>query len=319
MQNNVRYENIWLVGAGPMAEAHADVLKAQGRKFTVIGRGEKRAAAFEASKGVPVLRGGIDDVLSETDFCPEYVIVATNVESLKDNLISLINRGVKNILAEKPAGLNLSQIEEVNDAAEKAGVCVYVAYNRRFFASVIKAREIINEDGGVKSFNFEFTEWAHVIEKLDKTPESLKNWLLANSSHVIDLAFYLGGTPVEMSTFTGSDDGWYGHSAVYSGAGRTDCGALFSYQANWRGPGRWSVEMITSKHRLIFRPIEKLQIQEIGSVKTEFVEIDDSLDSLYKPGLYLQARAFFEKDNSDMISLQEHVTHARLYEKISNP
>ena len=37
MQNNVRYENIWLVGAGPMAEAHADVLKAQGRKFTVIG------------------------------------------------------------------------------------------------------------------------------------------------------------------------------------------------------------------------------------------------------------------------------------------
>ena len=74
----------------------------------------------------------------------------------------------KNILVEKPAGLNKQKIMEVSELAKEKDAQVYVAYNRRYYASVLKAQEIIAEDGGVTSFNFEFTEWAHVIEKLQK-------------------------------------------------------------------------------------------------------------------------------------------------------
>ena len=42
-----------------------------------------------------------------------------------------------------------------------------MAYNRRFYASTMKAREIIQSEGGVRNFHFEMTEWAHVIGKID--------------------------------------------------------------------------------------------------------------------------------------------------------
>lgn len=50
-------------------------------------------------------------------------------------------------------------------------------------------KKIIAEDGGITSFNFEFTEWAHVIEKLDYPREVFENWFFVNSTHVVDLAF----------------------------------------------------------------------------------------------------------------------------------
>lgn len=86
---------------------------------------------------------------------------------------------------------------------------VFYAYNRRYFASVLKAQEIIAEDGGVKSFNFEFTEWGHVIEKSGHSAEDLSNWFYANSSHVVDLAFFLGGTPTQMNCVTAGELTWH--------------------------------------------------------------------------------------------------------------
>ena len=101
--------------------------------------------------------------------------------------------GVKNVLTEKPAGMNKVEIERICQVAEKNDARVYVAYNRRFYSSTAKAMEIICEDGGVKSFNFEFTEWSHVIAHLSTSPKVKNEWFLANSTHVVDLAFFFGG------------------------------------------------------------------------------------------------------------------------------
>lgn len=45
---------------------------------------------------------------------------------------------------------------------------------------------------------------------------------------------------------------WHKDGCIYTGAGIATSGALFSYQANWAAPGRWSVEIITDKH-IIFQ------------------------------------------------------------------
>jgi len=103
---------------------------------------------------------------------------------------------------------------------------------------------------------------------------------------------------------------------VVTGAGRTENGALFSYQADWAAPGRWGVEILTDKHRLIFRPLEKLQIQEIGSFCSKFYEIDDELDKVYKPGLYRQVQKFLTNKNDGMCSINEHVSNLSVYDKI---
>ena len=53
---------------------------------------------------------------------------------------------------------------------------------------------MIAEDGGVTSFHFEFTEWSHQIQHLQKAPGVMDHWVLGNSSHVLDLAFHLGAS-----------------------------------------------------------------------------------------------------------------------------
>ena len=102
------------------------------------------------------------------------------------------------MLLEKPGGINAEEIRQVRDKAKATRTKVWIAYNRRFYASVLKAQEIIRNDGGVKSFNFEFTEWPHII--LDKVESEVakNNWFLVNSTHVVDMAFLLGGFPENM-------------------------------------------------------------------------------------------------------------------------
>ncbi|WP_232055078.1 hypothetical protein [Vibrio taketomensis] len=63
--------------------------------------------------------------------------------------------------------------------------------------------------------------------------------------------------------------------------------------------------------------MEKLQIQKLGSVAVEFVEIDDSLDNEYKPGLYKQTEAFLSGDVSNLCTLSDQKQHIDLYSRIA--
>lgn len=307
---------IWIIGAGTIAQEYAKVLTALGYQFQMIGRGEEKARQVEETFGYKVIRGGLDSFIESEPNKPEAVIVATNLASLAPNTIALLKYGVKRILCEKPGFLYPEECEKVTSLAKEKDAEIYLAYNRRFFSSVLKAKEIIAEDGGVTSFNFEFTEWGHVIAKYNKPQEELKNWLYANSSHVIDLAFFLGGEPIKMDCHTAGEISWH-KPAAFVGSGVSDKGALFSYQANWAAPGRWGVEVLTSQHRLYLRPMESLQIQNLGSVAINPVEIDDHLDKEFKPGFYLETKAFLDANNMNLCSIVKQQQHVKnIYNKI---
>lgn len=308
---------VWLIGSGEMSVEYVKVLQSLGVELTVIGRGEKSAEKFTARTGVEVVTGGLDAYIATSPISPKFAIVSVGVEQLMSTTLSLINFGIKDILTEKPAGLDAKEIAIVRKAARKHHVRLFVAYNRRFYSSVLKAKEIIAEDGGVSSFNFEFTEWSHQIKDLEKAPGVKENWFLANSSHVVDLAFYIGGKPKTISCFHAGWLEWHTRSSVFVGSGVSESGALFCYQANWAAPGRWSVEILTTKHRLVFRPMEKLQVQNIGSVALEPMLIDETLDTQYKPGLYLQVKAFLEGNDGELCSIDEQMKAAAFYKKIA--
>jgi predicted dehydrogenase len=308
---------IWLVGAGIMAQDYAKVLIAQKIDFSVIGRGDKSAEEFEKNTGIRVIRGGTEHFVSSKPVIPAFAIVSVSVEQLEAVTSVLASYGVKNILAEKPSGLSQKGVDHLRRLAKKKNLDMYVAYNRRFYASVLKAKEIIALDGGISSFAFEFTEWSHIIAPLSVDSTVKEAWALANSSHVIDLAFYLGGKPTRVSCYTTGSLSWHPKAAVFTGAGKTETGALFSYHANWESPGRWGVEILTRSHRLIFRPLEKLQIQNIGSVSTDFVEIDDLLDTDYKPGLFRQVDAFLKGETAHLKTIEEQSRDISLYSRIA--
>ena len=307
------YNSVWLVGAGYMASEYCKVLRDMSVQLTVIGRGEESARKFEKATGIDVVRGGIENFKPASDKIADCAIVTVYPLSLKDTAICLIRKGVKHILLEKPGGINASELEEIRDTAAVCRCKVYVGYNRRFYASVREAKRRIEADGGIKSFNFEFTEWSDVVMEANKPAAELQEWFMANSTHVVDLAFYLGGKPVDMSCYVTGKLPWYSKASAFAGAGRTDKGIIFSYKANWDSAGRWSVEALTAKHKYIFEPMEKLRMQDKGSVRIYDVELDDKLDTEYKPGIYLQTKAFLTGDVAEIATIDEQLESAKVY------
>jgi predicted dehydrogenase len=306
-----------LVGCGPMAIAYAKVLTALGVVPVVVGRGTAAAARFESETGIAAHAGGLERWLAAGNPPVSRAIVAVGEGALGVATLQLIEHGVGAILVEKPGGASAPQIRRVSERARQRGAAVWVGYNRRFYASAERARAMIREDGGVTSFNFEFTEWSHVIAGLAKEPGVKEQWFLHNSTHVVDLAFFLAGTPQTIACHTAGHLDWHPSAAVFSGAGISNGGALFSYQANWGAPGRWGVEILTNRRRLIFRPLETLQVQLIGSVAIEPVQFDDAADRSFKPGLLRQVQAFLGGDGGTLCPLAEQVSLLSVYTRIA--
>jgi len=309
---------VWLIGTSQMGQDYAKVLKALSVPFEAIGRGKSNCKIFKEKIGVVPFENGIADFINKKKSVPEFAIVAVGVEVLSEVTKILLKHGVRQILVEKPGVCYLDEIDEICNCSHINNANCYIAYNRRFYASVRHVRKMANLDGGIKSMHFEFTEWSHVVEQLKLNQSVLQNWFLVNSSHVIDTAFFLSGNPVEMSCFTRGSLAWHTSASIFSGAGITDSGVVFSYQANWSGPGRWGIDIISPLNRYILRPLEKLYIQKIGSLNTEVVEIDDLYDIDYKPGLYLQTEAFLNHRTEDLINdkKQQRMMHG-VYKKMS--
>lgn len=290
-----------------MAKAYAPALRQLGFDPHVVGRGEESAKAFEAETGLACRPGGLSAALDAAGAAPTEAIVAIDVPELATVAQTLIAAGCRRILLEKPGGVDRDQVAALAKAAQTSGAEVFLAYNRRFYSSIQAAREALAEDGGPTSMAFDFTENADQIVKLGYSAEVLDHWLLANSTHVIDTAFFLAGEPVDWRPRVAGSLGWHPRAAQFAGCGVTDRNVMFSYTADWDAPGRWSIEIASRKRKFVLRPMEQLQTQMRGSFALEKGP-DDELDAAYKPGLYRQTRAFLTGEGAtDLPDIHHHL------------
>ncbi len=310
--------NCWLIGAGFMAIEYIKVLKALDTKFTVIGRSDEKIAKIKDQFQVDSISGGIQNHIINTSAIPEYAIVAVSVEQLLEVTLSLIHAGIKYILVEKPGGLTQFDIDLLTDSASKGKSQVMIAYNRRFYRSVSFLRDRINEEGGITSLSFEFTEWIHTIDT-NKFPEKVLNkFLIANSTHVIDTVFHLAGKPrILDAKVSGNAVEWHPSGSVFTGSGITENNIPFTYSSNWGAPGRWVIEVCTNRRRYYLKPMEKLSVQELSSIHINDFIGDYSIDENFKAGVYEMTRAFFTNDNKYSCDLKEHQLNFYFYEKIA--
>lgn len=311
-------KNCWLIGAGYMATEYIKVLQALDVDLEIITRGEKRAIDLASEYNVDVKWGSLDQFLSDKSSIPDYAIVAVSVEELYSVTMSLINAGVKYILVEKPVGLTQGEIDNVASVSQQNGTKIYVAYNRRFYASISQLKKAAQEDGGITSVSFEFTEWVHTIDTNKFPPSVLDKFLIANSTHVIDTVFFLAGRPKTLSNFVkGNMVEWHKAGSIFVGSGITENDVLFSYSSNWAAPGRWSIEVCTNKRRYYLKPMERLAVQEKGTVQVKDYDIDYLIDEKYKPGLINMVNAFFNHDTETLCTITEHQLNFPFYDKIS--
>lgn len=318
MFNNIK---VLLVGSGNMAIEYAKVLNSLKIDFTVVGRSTESCQNFEQKTGVKAIEGGLQEFFKKPSPNFSHAILTVGVETLTASIIELIKKEIPFILTEKPGFTQPKDLNDILSLLVTSKSKVFIAYNRRFYQSIIELERLIEEDGGLKSFVFEFTEWSHIVKNVVKNKITGENWFYANSTHVLDTAFYLAGMPKELSSLVAGKDTLPFHpkGSIFTGSGLTDSGALFSYHANWNAPGRWYGEFLTSNFRYILRPIEKLYVQNMGSVKVEEVEnIDYSLDEKYKPGLFLQTKSFLENNHKKFLTIEsQSELVSKVYSKIA--
>ncbi|MHA7774505.1 Gfo/Idh/MocA family oxidoreductase [Roseibium sp. M-1] len=314
MSNFLDNDSVLLVGAGPMARAYAAVLEAMSRPYHIAGRGEASATQFEQEFNKRPGTGPFEVQLAAMGAAPHTAIVAASAANLAQVTRQLLTAGTKRLLVEKPLGFDIEGVVEIAALAGAAQAEVYVAYNRRFFASTECAAQFIDEDGGPLSVKFDFTESSRRIEALDKNPLELDGWFYGNSSHVIDLALFLGGVPKFLQAQSMNGLSWHSRGGIFTGHGETVSGAAMSWHANWLAPGRWGVEVMTRNRRLIMQPIEQLFVQTHDSFAVTQVKIDDSLDKKFKPGLYNQTHAFLNApDDARLLSVQKFAAICPIY------
>lgn len=320
---SVNKKKIWLVGAGAMAQGYANVLDDMKADFSVIGRGENSAQKFEAATNVSVLRGGLIKALTDKAIhVDDDVIVALPVTELAKATRDLLTYGVKRVLVEKPAGIDPNEVTELASYAQVKQASVFVAYNRRFYASTQAAKRIIEEDGGVTSLKVEFSEFSHRVAETSNADIVKQNWLYANSTHVLDLAFYLSSFPKVLKALSWGGLDWHPRGSVFVGHGQLENDAPFSYYADWNSAPRWSVDIGTQARTLTFQPLEKLKYRKRDGFAEYQVELDDVKDTTFKPGLWQQTRAFIESHNDidrRLVDLRDHSKHMKnVYATINN-
>lgn len=309
--------NLLLIGAGKMAEKYIKILYALKQPFEVIGRGKYSAKKFHQRTRCIVNTGGLKSNVNKI-FPNSSAIVAVSVDQLFDTTKDLLNLGVKRILLEKPGAVNLKQIRLINSLAKKKRAKIYIGYNRRFYQSIEKIKKLSSKDGGILSVNFEFTERSHLIKKLKIIKRVKEKWLIANSSHVIDLVFYLCGKPRNIHSLSQGKIDWHKRSSIFCGSGMTKKGILFSYFSNWNSPGNWKVELMTAKSRYILNPMEELKIIRFPSLKEKKIKLINNLDNKFKAGLFIQTKNFLNKNDTNLCSLKEQEENFRIFYKIAN-
>ena len=304
-----------IIGTGQMAVEYAKVLTHLNANFLVTGRGDESAIKFTELTGKKVEKLKVNEIIHLNSGIDKAIVCVDITQSIHV-ASDLIKAGVKSILLEKPGALSVHDLNNLRILSNLKGAKVLIAYNRRFYESVQNLIKIANQDGGILEIKFDFSERIHDVEKL-VSPEVVKNnWVTTNSSHIIDLAFFLIGQPKILNTNSSGRTTWHPTSALFNGDGVSARGITFEYCADWTKSGNWRVEAFTKNIWLVLQPIETLEYFDIKSKK--LLNKMNYEDIEFKPGIRKQTEAFINEDIENFLTLEDQIAQFKVINKIAN-
>lgn len=305
--------HVLIVGAGPMAIEYSKVLDHIKVPYSVKGRGKASADIFENSTGKYAAISW-DEIAPVSAFT--HCIVAVSEESLLSATLELVGLGAIKILVEKPGGPSIEEIEKHVDELTNGQSEVYIAYNRRYYKIVEKLMDYIAEDGGITSLHFDFSERSRIIEGLVKAPGVKDNWLIHNSTHVVDLAQYIADGLSVMEARRSGSLAWHPAGDRFYGLGQTRLGAPVTYNSDWSSPGGWEILVRTAKRRFLLKPLESLIISDASGVNETIHESEFGFNNL-KHGLEALVMDFLaESPSRRLVKAKTQFDHLALLGEI---
>lgn len=200
-----------IVGCGSVAETKGGpaLYKAPGSQLVaVMSRDEEKARSFARRHGVKQHYSRIDDLLNHQEVNAVYI--ATPVASHCWLTLAAAAAG-KHVFCEKPMAMNVEECHRMIEACRKNKVTLMIAYYRRFFPNIIKARELLEGEAIGRAI------LAKVMTSSPSNPakNASQNWridprlsgggvLMDIGSHRLDLLLYLFGDAVRIEGITDS-------------------------------------------------------------------------------------------------------------------
>ena len=307
-----------VVGYGNMGRQYVQALLQLGvEQICVCSRSPEPLEELKSMDQVKVIPGGflkIGTGLSDDGI----VIVCTPTSQLVDAAQHLAGCGVKEILIEKPVSLHAAEIRSLSQEFISLGIDGFCAYNRTAYPTVLEARALCEQEGGVTSCTYTFTEFIDRVEGGDFTEDELARWGIANSLHVMSLAHSVIGMPKSWSSHRSGGLPWHPTGSVFVGSGVSEQDVPFSYQADWGSTGRWSVEFHTRQSSYRLCPLEELTRRDRPLGDWETVNVVSHSPEI-KYGVLEQVAAFLSgeiRSLSPLASLEQAAALSEYGEQI---
>lgn len=232
--------------------------------------------------------------------CWDGLVIASSISSLLPMLRAAIELN-KPILVEKPIAIDPF---EFTDLAKKNTDKVLVAYNRRFYSSVLKARDFAMQKENIH---------AHMVlpEKVDKLSANPLDPVFRNSVHGIDILQFIFGKLKVLNTLVNSKSEKYCGRQAWL---KSEHGHTISLQMNWNSPANFSLNIEDGRERFQLLPFEKYShfsgMEVIPATESyparQFTPIEIESGTVFdgacldlKPGFLGQAQEFYNLVNTN--------------------
>lgn len=189
---------VGVIGAGGMLQYHAAGFRRAGAEIVAVADAAPGAAAKAAEKwGIPTSYESVDAMLAGSPELEAISIIVPN-KFHKPLAVQCLNAG-KHVFSEKPPALNAGEVQEIIDAAKKAGKHVLFNFNNRARPESQAMKTYIDQ-GVVGTINSAQAKW---IRRTGipgfggwfTTKELAGGGSLVDLLHMVDLAMYFMGYP----------------------------------------------------------------------------------------------------------------------------
>lgn len=291
-----------VVGYGNMGRHYVQALDRLGvSRIRVCSRSPEPLEALRLVPNVTTASGGYRE-FREAPAPGEIAIVSAPTAELTNAARHFADLGFKRIMVEKPAALRSEEIRQLSQELTSLGVDAVCAYNRVTYPSVLEAKVRCDQEGGVTSCFYTFTEFIHSITNGNFSEDDLARWGIANSLHVMSLAHSVIGLPRSWQSHRSGGLPWHPTGSVFVGSGISELGVPFSYHADWGSTGRWSAEFHTQKSSYRLCPLEHLERRTVATGDWKPVSVSTWAADL-KCGVAEQVAAVLSEEIRSMVPL----------------
>lgn len=298
-----------IIGCGNIASFHVPALRAAGMDVAHCASSLNSKQIDQFSKNHNIKNVWADPTkLAASHQEWDGVVITAAVEPTL-NLLEIAATSGKPVLVEKPVTVSPEKLAQFSTYSPSN---VIVAYNRRHYSTVQKARDFVSTKNLARATMC-------LPENVSKDMENPFNLVYENSVHGFDiLNFVFDSVEIEHISTADNNSPYFGRQAILKSKG----GSLINLNINWQAPANFSLSLDDGDERLDLVPFEKYQSykgMEVIEPSEEYPvrqyvpklvksgTVFDGMASNIKPGFLAQSKEF-----SDLIDGEKPQTGANL-------